>query len=42
VSCLESKDTSRVGREGNFFMLITATLPSTLILYQWAVLAWQW
>jgi len=25
-----------------FFMLIMATLPSTLILYLWAVLVWQW
>jgi len=23
-------------------MLIVATLPSTLILYLWAVLVWQW
>jgi len=23
-------------------MLIMATLPSTLILYLWAVLVWQW
>jgi len=27
---------------GKFFMLIVATLPSILILYLWAVLAWQW
>jgi len=23
-------------------MLIVATMPSTLILYLWAVLVWQW
>jgi len=23
-------------------MLIVATLPSTLVLYLWAVLLWQW
>jgi hypothetical protein len=26
---------------GKFFMLIVATLPSTLIIYLWAVLVWQ-
>jgi len=31
--CPKSKDTSRVGRYGKFFMLIVATLPSTLSLY---------
>jgi len=37
-ACPESKDTSRVGRKGNFFLLIMATLPLTLILYLWTVL----
>jgi hypothetical protein len=27
---------------GKLFMLIVETLPSTLILYLWAVLIWQW
>ena len=27
---------------GKFLMLIMTTLPSTLIIYLWAVLVWQW
>jgi len=40
--CPESKRYITCRPIGKIFMIIMATLRSTLILYLWAVLVWQW